>query len=147
MPTLLCERARETRLGLLRGCWEGGAGRGVAAVPVVGVGTEVSATARELPLEEESLSLVSPPVPVVELPSPSVPPVPSSSVDPPFRAMWDAASSGASAPLPDDANAHKDREDGPDDGLVAAVEPVDSEEEEAEEEEIDNQNNIMQYFQ
>ncbi|KAJ1134594.1 hypothetical protein NDU88_001045 [Pleurodeles waltl] len=38
-------------------------------------------------------------------------------------------------------------EDGPDDGLVAAVEPVDSEEEEAEEEEIDNQNNIMQYFQ
>ncbi|KAJ1149474.1 hypothetical protein NDU88_002282 [Pleurodeles waltl] len=40
------------------------------------------------------------------------------------------------------------QEDGPDDGLVAAVEPVDSEEEEAEEEDIDNRNNIiMQYFQ
>ncbi|KAJ1089279.1 hypothetical protein NDU88_002430 [Pleurodeles waltl] len=39
-------------------------------------------------------------------------------------------------------------EDGPDAGLVAAVEPVDSEEEEAEEEDIDNRNNIiMQYFQ
>ncbi|KAJ1181202.1 hypothetical protein NDU88_006412 [Pleurodeles waltl] len=40
------------------------------------------------------------------------------------------------------------KEDGPDVGLVAAVEPVDSEEEEAEEEDIDNRNNIvMQYFQ
>ncbi|KAJ1129409.1 hypothetical protein NDU88_007779 [Pleurodeles waltl] len=40
------------------------------------------------------------------------------------------------------------QEDGPDGGLVAAVEPVDSEEEEAEEEDIDNLNNIiMQYFQ
>ncbi|KAJ1162461.1 hypothetical protein NDU88_002929 [Pleurodeles waltl] len=40
------------------------------------------------------------------------------------------------------------QEDGPDVGLVAAVEPVDSEEEEAEEEAIDNRNNIiMQYFQ
>ncbi|KAJ1166902.1 hypothetical protein NDU88_007298 [Pleurodeles waltl] len=40
------------------------------------------------------------------------------------------------------------QEDGPDDGHVAAVEPVDSEEEEAEEENIDNRtNNIMQYFQ
>ncbi|KAJ1165980.1 hypothetical protein NDU88_006396 [Pleurodeles waltl] len=39
------------------------------------------------------------------------------------------------------------QEDGPDGGLVAAVEPVDSEEEEAEEEDIDNRNNIiMQYF-
>ncbi|KAJ1083414.1 hypothetical protein NDU88_003573 [Pleurodeles waltl] len=39
------------------------------------------------------------------------------------------------------------QEDGPDVGLVAAVEPVDSEEEEAEEEDIDNRNNIiMQYF-
>ncbi|KAJ1091234.1 hypothetical protein NDU88_004361 [Pleurodeles waltl] len=39
-------------------------------------------------------------------------------------------------------------EDGPDAGLVAAVEPVDSEEEEAEEEDVDNRNNIiMQYFQ
>ncbi|KAJ1138536.1 hypothetical protein NDU88_004917 [Pleurodeles waltl] len=40
------------------------------------------------------------------------------------------------------------QEDGPDGGLVADVEPVDSEEEEAEEEDIDNRNNIiMQYFQ
>ncbi|KAJ1087379.1 hypothetical protein NDU88_000555 [Pleurodeles waltl] len=40
------------------------------------------------------------------------------------------------------------QEDGPDVGLVAAVEPVDSEEEEAEEEDIDKKNNIiMQYFQ
>ncbi|KAJ1191383.1 hypothetical protein NDU88_000699 [Pleurodeles waltl] len=40
------------------------------------------------------------------------------------------------------------QEDGPYVGLVAAVEPVDSEEEEAKEEDIDNQNNIiMQYFQ
>ncbi|KAJ1200853.1 hypothetical protein NDU88_004674 [Pleurodeles waltl] len=39
------------------------------------------------------------------------------------------------------------QEDWPDVGLVAAVEPVDSEEEEAEEEDIDNRNNIiMQYF-
>ncbi|KAJ1192043.1 hypothetical protein NDU88_001355 [Pleurodeles waltl] len=39
------------------------------------------------------------------------------------------------------------QEDGPDDGIVAAVEPVDSEEDEAEEEDIDNRNNIiMQYF-
>ncbi|KAJ1124912.1 hypothetical protein NDU88_003359 [Pleurodeles waltl] len=39
------------------------------------------------------------------------------------------------------------QEDGPDVGLGAAVEPVDSEEEEAEED-VDNQNNIiMQYFQ
>ncbi|KAJ1115204.1 hypothetical protein NDU88_003430 [Pleurodeles waltl] len=40
------------------------------------------------------------------------------------------------------------QEDGPNVGLAAAVEPVDSEEKEAEEEDIDNQNNIiMQYFQ
>ncbi|KAJ1187587.1 hypothetical protein NDU88_004362 [Pleurodeles waltl] len=40
------------------------------------------------------------------------------------------------------------QEDGPEVGLVAAVEPVHSVEEEAEEEDIDNQNNIiMQYFQ
>ncbi|KAJ1163263.1 hypothetical protein NDU88_003724 [Pleurodeles waltl] len=40
------------------------------------------------------------------------------------------------------------QEDGPDGGLVAAVEPVDSEEEEAEEEDIDNRNTvILQYFQ
>ncbi|KAJ1171755.1 hypothetical protein NDU88_003613 [Pleurodeles waltl] len=40
------------------------------------------------------------------------------------------------------------QEDGPDGGLVAAVEPVDSEEEEAGEEDIVNRNNIiMQYFQ
>ncbi|KAJ1150622.1 hypothetical protein NDU88_003412 [Pleurodeles waltl] len=40
------------------------------------------------------------------------------------------------------------QEDVPDAGLVAAVEPVDSEEEEVEEEDIDNRNNIiMHYFQ
>ncbi|KAJ1213845.1 hypothetical protein NDU88_001475 [Pleurodeles waltl] len=40
------------------------------------------------------------------------------------------------------------QEDGPDGGLVAAVEPVDSEEEEGEEEDINNRNNIIrQYFQ
>ncbi|KAJ1204182.1 hypothetical protein NDU88_007963 [Pleurodeles waltl] len=40
------------------------------------------------------------------------------------------------------------QEDGPDGSLVAAVEPVDSEEEEAEEKDVDNRNNIiMQYFQ
>ncbi|KAJ1143360.1 hypothetical protein NDU88_009669 [Pleurodeles waltl] len=40
------------------------------------------------------------------------------------------------------------QEDRPDVGLVAAVEPMDSEEEEAEEEDVDNRNNIiMQYFQ
>ncbi|KAJ1123529.1 hypothetical protein NDU88_001998 [Pleurodeles waltl] len=40
------------------------------------------------------------------------------------------------------------QEDGPNAGLVAAVEPVDSEEEEAEEEDVDNRNNIiMQYVQ
>ncbi|KAJ1120390.1 hypothetical protein NDU88_008560 [Pleurodeles waltl] len=39
-------------------------------------------------------------------------------------------------------------EDQPGDGLVAAVEPVDSEEEEAEEEDVDNRTNIiLQYFQ
>ncbi|KAJ1127363.1 hypothetical protein NDU88_005765 [Pleurodeles waltl] len=35
------------------------------------------------------------------------------------------------------------QEDGPDGGLVAAVEPVDSEEEEGKEEDIDNRNNII----
>ncbi|KAJ1115774.1 hypothetical protein NDU88_003996 [Pleurodeles waltl] len=40
------------------------------------------------------------------------------------------------------------QEYGPAGGLVAAVEPVDSEEEEAEEEDIDNRSNIIQqYFQ
>ncbi|KAJ1098346.1 hypothetical protein NDU88_003461 [Pleurodeles waltl] len=40
------------------------------------------------------------------------------------------------------------QEDGPEGGLVAAVEPVDSEEEEAEEEDFDNRNNVIQqYFQ
>ncbi|KAJ1113736.1 hypothetical protein NDU88_001978 [Pleurodeles waltl] len=39
-------------------------------------------------------------------------------------------------------------EDVPGDGLVAAVEPVDREEEEAEEEDVDNRSNIIQqYFQ
>ncbi|KAJ1199895.1 hypothetical protein NDU88_003727 [Pleurodeles waltl] len=40
------------------------------------------------------------------------------------------------------------QEDGPEGGLVAAVEPVDSEEEEAEEEDIDNRTTVIQqYFQ
>ncbi|KAJ1215206.1 hypothetical protein NDU88_002815 [Pleurodeles waltl] len=40
------------------------------------------------------------------------------------------------------------QEDGPEGGLVAAVHPVDSEEEEAEEEDIDKRNNVIQqYFQ
>ncbi|KAJ1215170.1 hypothetical protein NDU88_002779 [Pleurodeles waltl] len=40
------------------------------------------------------------------------------------------------------------QEDGPEVGLVAAVEPVDSEEEEAEEEDIDSRNTVIQqYFQ
>ncbi|KAJ1124745.1 hypothetical protein NDU88_003194 [Pleurodeles waltl] len=40
------------------------------------------------------------------------------------------------------------QEDGPDDGVVAAMEPVDSDEEEAEEEDIDNRDSVIQqYFQ
>ncbi|KAJ1157163.1 hypothetical protein NDU88_009878 [Pleurodeles waltl] len=40
------------------------------------------------------------------------------------------------------------QEDGPDGGVVAAVEPVESEEEEAEEDDIDNRNTVIeQYFQ
>ncbi|KAJ1195166.1 hypothetical protein NDU88_004447 [Pleurodeles waltl] len=40
------------------------------------------------------------------------------------------------------------QEDGPEGGLGAAVDLVDSEEEEAEEEDIDNRNNVIQqYFQ
>ncbi|KAJ1172683.1 hypothetical protein NDU88_004527 [Pleurodeles waltl] len=40
------------------------------------------------------------------------------------------------------------QEDGPDDSVVAAVEPVDSDEEEAEEEDIDNRESVrQQYFQ
>ncbi|KAJ1215273.1 hypothetical protein NDU88_002882 [Pleurodeles waltl] len=40
------------------------------------------------------------------------------------------------------------QEDGPDDGVVAAVEPVDSEDEEAEEEDMDNRDSVIQqYFQ
>ncbi|KAJ1208364.1 hypothetical protein NDU88_003750 [Pleurodeles waltl] len=40
------------------------------------------------------------------------------------------------------------QEDGPVDGVVAAVEPVDSAEEEAEEEDIDNSDSVIQqYFQ
>ncbi|KAJ1143330.1 hypothetical protein NDU88_009639 [Pleurodeles waltl] len=39
-------------------------------------------------------------------------------------------------------------EDGPDGGVVAAVEPVDSEDEEAEEEDMDNRDSVIQqYFQ
>ncbi|KAJ1108898.1 hypothetical protein NDU88_006268 [Pleurodeles waltl] len=37
------------------------------------------------------------------------------------------------------------QEDVPGDGLVAAVEPVDSEEEDAEEEDVDNRSNIIQH--
>ncbi|KAJ1130887.1 hypothetical protein NDU88_009231 [Pleurodeles waltl] len=40
------------------------------------------------------------------------------------------------------------QEEGPDDGVVAAVEPVDSDEEEAEEEDNDNRESVIQqYFQ
>ncbi|KAJ1215487.1 hypothetical protein NDU88_003095 [Pleurodeles waltl] len=40
------------------------------------------------------------------------------------------------------------QEDGPDGGVVAAVEPVESEDEEAEEDDIDNRNTVIQqYFQ
>ncbi|KAJ1119915.1 hypothetical protein NDU88_008098 [Pleurodeles waltl] len=40
------------------------------------------------------------------------------------------------------------QKDGPDGGVVAAVEPVDSEDEETEEEDMDNRNSvILQYFQ
>ncbi|KAJ1193873.1 hypothetical protein NDU88_003169 [Pleurodeles waltl] len=40
------------------------------------------------------------------------------------------------------------QEDSPDDGVVAAVEPGDSDEEEAEEEDIDNRDSVIQqYFQ
>ncbi|KAJ1092373.1 hypothetical protein NDU88_005483 [Pleurodeles waltl] len=40
------------------------------------------------------------------------------------------------------------QEDGPDGSVVAAVEPVDSEDEEAEEEDMDNRNSvILLYFQ
>ncbi|KAJ1218261.1 hypothetical protein NDU88_005844 [Pleurodeles waltl] len=40
------------------------------------------------------------------------------------------------------------QEDGPDGGVLAAVEPVDSKEEEQEEEDIDNRNTVIhQYFQ
>ncbi|KAJ1215655.1 hypothetical protein NDU88_003263 [Pleurodeles waltl] len=38
------------------------------------------------------------------------------------------------------------QEDGPEGGVVAAVEPVDSEEEEAEEEDIDNRNTVIQQY-
>ncbi|KAJ1207317.1 hypothetical protein NDU88_002708 [Pleurodeles waltl] len=38
------------------------------------------------------------------------------------------------------------QEDGPEGGLIAAVEPVDSEEKEAEEEDIDNRNNLIQQY-
>ncbi|KAJ1108436.1 hypothetical protein NDU88_005812 [Pleurodeles waltl] len=38
------------------------------------------------------------------------------------------------------------QEDGPNDGVVAAVEPVDSDEEEAEEEDIDNRDSVIQHY-
>ncbi|KAJ1106102.1 hypothetical protein NDU88_003505 [Pleurodeles waltl] len=107
MPTLLGERARQLDEGLLGGwCWYG-----VVTVPVAGVVTEVSTTTRELQSEEVSVSELSPPVSAVVLPSPSVPLVTSVSVDSASWVLWDAVPSidGASAPPPDDANAHKDR--------------------------------------
>ncbi|KAJ1113719.1 hypothetical protein NDU88_001961 [Pleurodeles waltl] len=175
----------------MRGCWEGGAGTGVADVPVAGVVTAVSATTRELPSEEVSVSALSPPVPAMVLLSPSVPLVPSPLVDSASWVMWDAAPyiACASAPPPDDANAQgqddktktgerqrihwvsgctdttvgirsilTNREQAytlcnalPEearDGRVAAVDPVDSEDEEAEDEDKDNGTAVIrQYFQ
>ncbi|KAJ1174611.1 hypothetical protein NDU88_006431 [Pleurodeles waltl] len=61
--------------------------RWVAAVPVGSVGTDVAATARELPSEDVSVSLTSPRVPVVEPASPSVSLVMSESVAWPSGAM------------------------------------------------------------
>ncbi|KAJ1116886.1 hypothetical protein NDU88_005091 [Pleurodeles waltl] len=127
----------------------------MAAVLVVGVATEVFATTRELPSEEASLSELSPPVSAVVRPLPSVPLVPSLLVDLDSWALWDAAPSvaSASAPPPDDGNVQKDRvpflqEDEAGDGCVAAVDPVDSEDEEAENEDEDNRRAIIrQYFQ
>ncbi|KAJ1186461.1 hypothetical protein NDU88_003242 [Pleurodeles waltl] len=50
--------------------------------------------------------------------------------------------------IPPDMQVPLLQEDGPDDGVVAAVEPVDSDEEEAEEEDIDNRESVIQqYFQ
>ncbi|KAJ1215913.1 hypothetical protein NDU88_003520 [Pleurodeles waltl] len=83
----------------------------MAAIPVAGVVTELSTTTRDLPSEEVSESVLSPPVSAMVLPSPSVPLVPSASVDSASGVPWDAAPSVASAsvPPPDDANAHKYR--------------------------------------
>ncbi|KAJ1170832.1 hypothetical protein NDU88_002703 [Pleurodeles waltl] len=51
-------------------------------------------------------------------------------------------------PLVDLSTMEERHEDGPDGGVVAAVEPVDSEDEEAEEEDMDNRHTvILQYFQ
>ncbi|KAJ1106722.1 hypothetical protein NDU88_004122 [Pleurodeles waltl] len=61
--------------------------RWVAAVPVEAGGTDVAATARELPSEDVSVSLVSPRLPVVKLPSPSVSLVASVSVPWPTGAL------------------------------------------------------------
>ncbi|KAJ1123685.1 hypothetical protein NDU88_002153 [Pleurodeles waltl] len=80
----------------------------MAAVPVEAGGTDVAATPRELPSEDVSLSLLSPAVPVVVLPSPSGSLVPSVSVPGPTGALCPAAPScsDAKSPPPDDANAH-----------------------------------------
>ncbi|KAJ1176789.1 hypothetical protein NDU88_002056 [Pleurodeles waltl] len=108
MPTLLGERTGATRWGATG---RAVLVRGVAAAPVAGVVLEVSATTRELPSEEESESVLSPPVSAVVLPSPSVPLVSLASVDSASWILWDAAPSvdRAPAPPPDDANAHMDR--------------------------------------
>ncbi|KAJ1176712.1 hypothetical protein NDU88_001980 [Pleurodeles waltl] len=108
MPTLLGERAKATRREAIgREVLE----RRMAAVSAAGVVTEVSATNRELPLEEESESVLSPPVSAVVLPSPSVPLIPSASVDSASWVLWNAAPSVAGTPVPppDDANAHMNR--------------------------------------
>ncbi|KAJ1127691.1 hypothetical protein NDU88_006084 [Pleurodeles waltl] len=84
MPAFLGERARSEGRGA---AGRAGLVRWVAAVPVVAVGTDVAANARELPSEDVSVSLTSPRVPVVELPSPSVSLVNSVSVAWPSGAM------------------------------------------------------------
>ncbi|KAJ1113401.1 hypothetical protein NDU88_001647 [Pleurodeles waltl] len=84
----------------------------VAAVPVEVGCTDGAATTGELPSGDKSVSLFGDPVADVKLPSPSVPLVKSESVVWPSMAMWDAAPScsGATVPLPDDADVQKDRE-------------------------------------
>ncbi|KAJ1179156.1 hypothetical protein NDU88_004392 [Pleurodeles waltl] len=108
-PTLLGERSRAT--------WWGATGRAVlvrvAAVPVAGVVMEVSATTIELPSEEESESALSTHVHAVVLPLPSIPLIPSVSVESASWVLWAEAPlvAGAPAPPPDDANAQMGQND------------------------------------